>query len=313
MAIDTDYLIEDCIESVKDRSFAPISQTTFQDADILRILNEEVTRVASRIMREREDFFLARKTTALVSGKDHYLLPAQAAGNALKALFLVGSGGDKRLLTRRDIDRLSEYSSGSGDSSSFYFEGDEVSLMQAPAASTGSLLFVYSRRPSRLALTTTCAKITGVSTAGTLTTFTVSTDLTASLSVGSSVDFVRSASPFLLWSEAVAITAITTTTIEVLASEIADVDGTVEPAILDYIAPTGYTNIPQLPIEFHPVLAQRGAIRLLLALGHTEKAQLAKMELREMEQEAIDLIQNRAESSPERPSRKRGLIATFRG
>lgn len=307
------FLAEDLIESVKSRSFAPISQTTFQDADILRILNEEMSLgLVAKIQKQREDFFLTRKTTNLIASKDHYLLPKRAIGNALKALFLV-SGTDKRLLTRRDIDRIGEYSTTPGDSSEFYFEGDEVVLMHTPGSGTDSLLFVYSRRPNKLALTTSCAKISSVSTVTTTTTFTVDTDLTADLAVGDKVDFLRTDSPFTLWSEEVAITAITATTIAVLKSDIVDVDGTVEPAALDYICPTGFSNIPMLPEEFHPVLAEMGACRMIRSLGDAAKLQASMATLKQMMDDALDLIKNRAESSPQRPSRKRGLIRNFRG
>ncbi len=311
MAIDVDFLVEDLIESAKDRSFVPISQSTFENADILRIGNEEILRVVASIIRKREDFFYARQTTTLVAGKDHYLIPKHASGNSLKALFWV-SGSDKRLLTRRDIDELADFSSAQGESGSFYFEGDEIVLVNPPG-SGDSLLFVFSRRPNRLALTEDCAKISSVSSVGGTTTFTVDTDLTASLSVGSDVDFLRATSPFTLWSEAVNVTAITTTTIAVLTADIYDVDGsTVEPAATDYICPTGYANIPMLPIEFHAVLAQRMACRMLGSMGQLEKLQAAKFELKEIEDAALAIIKNRAESAPERPARKRGLITQFR-
>lgn len=312
MSIDVDFLVEDLIESAKDRSFVPISQSTFEDSDILRIANEEILRVAAKIIRQREDFFYARTTQSMTAGKDHYLIPKAASGNALKALFWVDSGGNKRLLTRRDIDRIGEYSTNRGDSESFYFEGDEVVLMHPPSGGD-SLLFVYSRRPNRLALTESCAKITGVSSAGGTSTFTVDTDLTASLSTGSSVDFIRATSPFTIWSEEVAITAITATTIAVATTDVLDVDGaTVEPAATDYICPTGYTNIPMLPIEFHPVLAQRMACRMLASIGDLQNLAAAKADLREIEDDALAIIKNRAESAPERPSKKRGLIRHFR-
>lgn len=313
MSIDVDFLVEDLLESAKDRSFAPISQSTFEDADLLRIGNEELLRVVANIIRQREDFFYARQTTQLIAGKDHYLIPKHASGNALKALFLVDGSGNKLALNRKDIDRIDEYSTNAGDSDSFYFEADEVVLVNPPSSAADSLLFVYSRRPNRLAMTADCTKITNVSSVGGTTTFTVNTDLTSSLSVGSEVDFLRATSPFALWAQEVAITAITTTTIAVATTDVVDVDGsTVEPAATDYICPTGYANIPMIPVEFHAVLGQRIACRMLSSLGDLNKLQAAKFELKEIEDAALAIIRNRIESSAERPSRKRGLISRFR-
>lgn len=308
------FLTEDLIQSVKDRSFAPISQTTFQDADILRILNEELSlRLVSKIQRTREDFFLTRQTQALMSGKDHYYLPKRAMGNALKAVFIVDSAGNKRPLTRREIDRMGEYSASAGETSEFYFEGDQLVLMQPPSNTTDSLLFVFSRRPNTLIATTSCALISSVANAGGTATFTVDTDLTASLSVGSKVDFLRSDSPFYPWCENLSITAITTTTIAVASSGVYDVDGaTVLPAANDYICPTGYSNMAMIPIEFHPVLAEMAVCRMLRSMGDLNKWNASRAQLAEMLDEALDLIKNRAEASPQRPSKKRGLIRNFR-
>jgi hypothetical protein len=56
-----------------------------------------------------------------------------------------------------------------------------------------------------------------------------------------------------------------------------------------------------------------GTIRLLSALGHMEKWQLAKQELEQMRAEALKLVRNRAESAPDLMSRPNSLLNAFRG
>lgn len=307
------FLIEDIIESVKDRTFAPISQSTWEDADILRVLNEEFKlKLTADIIDAREDFYLWRKTTPCIQNKSLYLLPTRAIGNAIKALFYVDSSGNQIPLTRKDVDELGDFSNTTGTPLHFYFEGDQVGLLPVPADSSGSLLFSYPRKANELVLTTSCAKITGVSTLSGTTTFTIDTDLTASLIVGSAVDFLRGASPFLLWADNIAITAITATTIAVASTGVDDVDGSIEPSSGDYICPNGYANIPMVAEEFHPVLAQMGAVRVLAGMGMTDKWQTAKGELQELRKEALKLIRNRAESAPDTITRKSPILRAFR-
>lgn len=307
------FLIEDILESVKSRSFVPISQTTFQDADLVTILDEELKlKVVADLLAVREDFFFYRKAVSIVANKQLYFIPTKAVGNALKALFYVDTAGNHHLLTRRDIDDLPTFSQATGDPLHFYFEGDQVGLFPYPSSSGGSLLFVYARKPNQLALTTACAKITSVSSLSGTTTFTVDTDLTASLTTASFVDFLRGQSPFSLWADTVAVTAITSTTIAVLTTGVDDVDGSVVPIANDYICPAGYANIPMIPEEFHPVLAQMGAVRVLAALGHMAKWQTAKAELGEIRKEALKLVKNRAESAPDKVYRKNPLLSAFR-
>jgi hypothetical protein len=311
------FLVEDLLESVKSRSFVPISQTTFQDVDLLRILNEEMTlKLVADISNAREDFFLTETSVPIVQGKDHYLIPSRAIGNAIKAVFYVDPSGNKRILPRRDVDRRQEISSSAeGAAEIFYFQADEIVVQPVPRQALGSLLFNYPRKPNTLVLTSACAKISAqpTSLAGS-TTFTVDTDLTATVQVGSTVDFLRGSSPYALWAESVTVTAIDATTIAVATSAVTDVDGvTVEPGLNDYVCLTGTANIPMLPEEFHPVLAQMGTVRVLASLGHTEKWQAAKAELQEMRKEALKLISNRAQSAPEMMSRISPLIRAFRG
>jgi hypothetical protein len=111
----------------------------------------------------------------------------------------------------------------------------------------------------------------------------------------------------------VAITAITSTTIEVLKASVVDVDGSVEPVANDYICPAGQSNIAMVPKEFHPVLAQMGAVRMLASLGDNAKWQSAKAELEQMRTEALKLVRQRADGTPELMSSVSPLMRAFRG
>lgn len=307
------FLIEDIIESVKDRSFAPISQSTFEDASILRILNEEQKlKIVADLRRAREDFLNYRKSVSIIGGKALYAIPNRAIGNTIKALFYVDNSGNERPLTKKDVSDIYSFSSFTGEPEHFYFEGDQIGLLPVPANSTGTLLFVYPRKPNELILTESCAKITAVSSLAGTTTFTVNTDLTASLVIGDTVDFLNGRSPFLLWADTVTITNITTATIAVATTGVDDVDGSVFPSSGDYICPSGYSNIPQMPEEYHPILAQMGAVRMLAGLGDLNKWQAAKAELAEDRKEALELIKNRAEAAPNKISKKSPLLTAFR-
>jgi hypothetical protein len=309
------FLVEDLIESVKDRSFAPISQSTFQDADILRILNDELNlKVVADLQRSREDFFYYEKTVSIVANKPRYMVPKGAIGNTVVAVFYVDSNGrEYPPLTRRDISDTADFTQATGQPIHFYFVGDQIGLYPYPDESSGSLRFVIPKRPNKLILTESCAKITNVSSAAGTTTFTVDTDLTASLSVGSKVDFLRADSPYALWADEVAITAITTTTIAVATTGVDDVDGTVLPQDNDYICPTGYANIAQIPEEYHAVLCQMAANRMLRGMGDLNKLAEGRSELKELRDEAMATIRQRAETAPDKVYIKSALLKAFRG
>lgn len=313
------FLTEDLVESVKSRSFIPVSQSTFTEAQIIQILNEELRlSLVADILGAREDFFLTTKSTPIVANKDHYLIPNLCIGNNLKALFVVDTAGQRRSLRRRDVDRSDEYSSQGGEPEKFYFEGDEIVLMPKPSMATDSLLFSYFRKPNQLIKTANCAKITAISSLAGLTTLTVDTNLTDTgldqvLGVGSTVDFLRAKNPHTLWAEQVAVTAITTTTIEVATADISDVDGSIEPQVGDYVCPEGFSNIVMVPEEFVPVLCEMTACRMLRSLGDIQKWQASKAQLEQLRSEALKLIIQRVESSPETHSKINRLAEAFGG
>jgi hypothetical protein len=305
------FLTEDLLESAKSRSFVPISQSTFEESDIITIATEELLlKMVSDILSVREEFFLTSKATAITANIDHYTIPKMAIGNTVNFVSLRDSNNSEIGLTRINAAAAVAYAGQTGTPEAYYFEGDEVVLCPKPSASTNSVVFSYFRKPNKMIATSSCAKITAVSSAAGTTTFTVNTDLSASLSVGSTVDFLSGKSPYLLWYDEVAITAITSTTIAVATSAVSDAASSVEPVVNDYICPTGYANIPQIPDELVPVLAQLVAVRMIASMGDLNKWQAAKAELKEMREEALKLIKNRAESAPRRVS-SNGIVGAF--
>lgn len=307
------FLSEDLLNEIKLSSFAPISQSTFATSDLLAIANKEMSlKVVSDIMSVREDFFLKTKQEALVADVDHYRVPKQAVGNSLKAVFIVDASGNERRINRIDVEQRYRYAGQTGEPQKFYLEGDEVVLCPCPATSSGYVLFSYFARPNILVETSSCAKITAIGTSGSNTVFTVDTDLSPSLSSGDEVDFLSAKSPFLLWADEVDIVSISATQIEVLTSSVVNAASVTEPQVGDYICPTGCANIPMIPIEFHPVLAEMAAVRMLRSLGDLNKVNAAKAELQEMRMEALRLIKNRVEVSPISVSGRNPLMSAFR-
>jgi hypothetical protein len=304
------YYTEDLTSAITLRTLAPIAQTTFQTSDLIQIANDEMQlKLVSDIQTIREDFFLQSQDQALVASQQGYYIPSRAVGNALKAVTYVDpQGNESAPLNRVPVERSYMFSSGNSVPIAFYVASDQIMLLPKPNLGQGTIRLYFFQRPNQLVSTTSCAKITSISSAGGTSAFTVNTDLTGSLSIGSTLDFLRVTNPFMLWAKDVAITAINSTTISVATTGVIDVNSNVLPTVGDYICPAGKANIPQIPQEFHPVLAQMGAVRLLAALGDLNKLAAAKQELAEVRRESVKLIKNRVESAPEKVDTRGGLM-----
>lgn len=304
------FFTEDILESIKVRTMAPISQSTFQDTGLIVIANEELQlKLVSDIQTIREDFFLTSELQPLVANINAYFIPNRAIGNALRAVTYVDTQGNESApLNRVPVDRAYLYGTSNSVPIAYYIQADQVVLLPKPSTSQGSVKMYFSQRPNQLVATTSCAKITAIASVGGVTTFDVNTDLTGTLTTSNLIDILRAKSPFMLWSQDVAITAITSTQISVADADISDVNGLILPTVGDYICPQGQANIPQVPQEFHPVLAQMGACRILASLGDLNKLNAAKAELAEVRKEAIRLVKNRVESAPEKVDTRGSIL-----
>lgn len=308
------YFVEDLVESVKRRSFAPISQSTFDDSGLIALANEELDLgLVADLVTIREDFFLTVESTPIIANTNYYPVPSRSIGNTLKTLFYVDAAGNEKLLNYIDPSRRSEYPLTGSAPSAFYLEGDSVVVVPKPTASTGSLLFQFPSKPNQLIATTSCAKITAIVNNTPTASFTVNTDLTTSLIVGQYIDIISVVSPFKLWAYRARITQITSTLIEVSLAGVLDQAGlNIAPSVGDYICPSGFANIPQIPTSYFPVLAQLVVVRILESLGDANKQLNATNTLRTLEAKAIKLVQNRVEASPKKVSTRRSLVRYFR-
>lgn len=298
---------EDLLASVKSRTLAPTGQITWTNTELTTILNEEfLLNLVPDLHKLREDYFLSRKQTTLTSGQDRYRLPERALGNTLKDLCFVDSANNRNFLSRaQSRDEFDTVVTGRL-SLRYLIEGDEIVLLGDNNAS-GSLEFTYPRRPSKLVATTRVAKITNVSSAGGTTTLTVDTDLSSIVSTSTPVDFYNHKSPLFIIQQDVTPTAVTSTTIAVTQTDITD-NGSVMLEVGNYVALAQESNLPLIPQEFHPVLAQMGAVYILEALGDQEKFSIATIRLEKMRKQLFDLVQNRVDNSPKHIRHRAGFI-----
>lgn len=308
------FLIEDLVSGVKSRSFVPVSQSTFVDPDsFISLLDSELKiKLVADIIGAREDYFLTSKVVPLVAGQSRYTIPARAVGTSFKALFRKTPQNQSILLDRIDLERVQDFSGGTGSPTKFIFEGDEIQVFPTPVSSGDVLDFRYYARPNSLCATTSCAKITSLSSLAGTTTLTVDTDLTASLLVGSKIDLLSATPPFLLWADHVVVTNITTSTVSVATSDISNEVLEVEPQIGDYVCPAGFSNIPMIPLELQPVLEQMAVCRALRAIGALERYKAENEELKEMRAEALKLIRNRSEISPRKVIARNAPLGAYK-
>jgi hypothetical protein len=286
------FLTEDLVTSVKRRSLVPVSQTTFEDSDIIALANEELgITIVPDIQSVREDLFLAVKEIDVTNLQTDYRLPERAIGSALKTLLYGTDTTSTWELPRIALSRTQD-SITSGNPDSFYLKGDYITLSPTPN-SGGILQMWYYRRPSEMVPTTEVATITAIADLGATLSLTVNTDLTGVLSTTVTADIFSNVSPSVIKLMDLPIVSVSASTIVITLADSNDF------VVGDQIALSKTINTPLVPVEFHAVLAQAVACRLLEALGDLNKLQSGMAKLGEMRSQVLKLITNRVETAVE--------------
>jgi|GEM_PF-3079655 len=304
------YFVEDLLESIKNKSFAPISQNTLDDNDLITMADEELgLSIVSAISSVKEDFFMTTEDTPILANTSHYSIPSRAIANSLKEVYYVDSGNNESPMRYIDSSRRSDFELSGSNPRAYYFEGDEIVLVPKPSVSSGTIRFLFPAKPNTLIATSSCAKITGSTVGASTVVFDVDTDLTSSLTTSSYIDVLSSVAPFKLWKYRALIQAISSTQITLLLSDVINQSGSgIEPQINDYVCPSGFSNIPQVPTVFHAVLSQKMSVRLMGSLGDLNKKASEQAEYKELLEQALRLIRNRVEASPRKISKRNSLV-----
>ena len=289
------FTSENLIESVKNKALIPISQITFTDEQILQIANEEIqTAIVPMLLDAREDYMVKYQEQGIVNGQDEYVIPARAIGGKLKDLTIFDSVAIAE--TRRDNERSIAYlpselvpyrtsSYATYDYQAFFFRGNNVVLHPKPSTDNAVLRLYYFERPNRLVKQTDAGRIDSIDTTNNQVTL---GNLPIDFSINTLVDFVKATPGFENRATDQTIQNINGLTLTFTELPTGLVVG-------DYVCLAEETPVVQLPVELHPILAQRVTVKILEAIGDTVGSNLARVKLQEMEINATGLLQPRIE------------------
>lgn len=289
---------EDLIESIKRRASVPENQVTFTKDDFLELANEEMSiGLVPSVLQFHEDFFLYEEEIQLQPNVNEYTIPYRSIGNKLRDVQYKLTDGHYLEMTRIGIGERFENNNNynnAGGNHRFYVKNNKIVISSFGNPLNGALAMIYYIRPSRLVLKDQVGIISGINrTTGDVTIQTVPDKFNTNIKY----DFYKFKSPFRILSIDLSATSInkSTKTIRFNPSEIpSDLE------VGDHLAESGESNIPQIPIDLHVVLAHRVACRILEAIGDTQGLQNANQKLVEMEMKTGNLIDNRVEDAPKK-------------
>lgn len=287
------YTTTDLIASVKKRGGVPNSQATFETDDFLRFANEELQMgVVPFLMAVREEYFVASEDVSLVNSQVAYDIPTRAIGGKLRDVVYVGDGSQQMSLAKIQVDEIPSLNSvqSTGTPNYFYFQGNKLYVLPTPNGGSGTLRLYYFLRPNNLVATTSAGRIDSIDTG---TNSVVVNLVPSAFATGSVCDFVQALPPFESLGKDYTITNISSSTITFASLPTGIVVG-------DYLCIAKESPVPQIPVELHPLLAQRVIVKCLESLGDREGMNFAQAKLEKMEVEIRGLMANRVEGEPQK-------------
>jgi len=274
------YTTADLVDNVVLIGHIPLSNSTFTAAEIIKLANRELqTSLIKQILSVRGGYYLTY-LDYVINAAGQYPIPPDAIAGALANIELVQ---DTTIIPVNQLEESEQYSTISPSSTSygFFIKGNTIQILPTPNIGTARIW--YLRRPNALVATSAASQVAGITGA----VLTVSS-LPSTLIVGQSIDACQDQPTFdmLGTREITDITSLNVT----IDSAISDL------VVGDWIAVHNQTPVPQIPVEFRPLLEQRVVVKIYELQGYLDKMKAAQGKLTEIEKDMYALITPRVQS-----------------
>jgi len=296
------YTTTNLLADIKRRSFTPISQITFTNADLLNMADEEIqVGIVPFLMEAREEYLVTYKDYNIEGDTNEFEVPSRSIGAKLRDVTVLTSPSSQgNQPNEKSIPQINAEDSVWNNNynnllsiQSFFLRDNNVVLSPSASSYAGQQLrLYYFKRPNKLILPTECSQITSI-TDNTCTVNIVPTSYGSGQSLTITSDVVKAKPPFKLLTMDIDLIVDSTANTITFPDDLSSYD--IE--IGDYICLAGETPIPILPVELQSFLAQRVAVTLLSSMGDQRNFQMATNRLVEMEKNIRNLISNRVEGA----------------
>ena len=266
-----DYLLK----QIKSRAFIPTSQKTFTDQDLLDLATDEMQhKVVPLIMQSRGEFYVSSLDYTITPESRSISIPYRAIGLAVRDVVRVD--GDKEhslalISPERKSDSLRD---------ACYLQGNKIIVVGSGA---DTIRVYYHARPGGLTETANATLVSAIDRdLGVISL----TSTPSNFSASALIDAIDSQPGFDLHGSDIIINSISGTdlTVNTIPTDL---------QIGDWIVNAQQSPVPQIPVEFYPLLAQSVAVKVLEAQGDFEGMQAAQLTMEKSESNALLLISPR--------------------
>lgn len=274
------YTTSDLVTNIQLVGHIPLGNNTLTASNAITLADREIqTPLMKQILSTRGGYYKTYSDTAL-NATGLFPIPVDSIMGVLDHIELVVGTS---LIPVNIIEASEQFSTEAPTSTSYgaYLKGNFVQILPVPTG--GVVRMWYSQRPSKLVAISACAQVTAIAS----NVITVAS-LPSTLIAGRTIDALGDQPPFnILGSRLISSIAGTDITLD---SDVTDL------AVGDWIALNKQTCIPQIPVEFRPLLEQRVVCQYYESQGYLDKLGAAQKKLKELEDATFSLITPRVKS-----------------
>lgn len=281
MSVNT-YTTSDLIDLIKLLGHVPQGNSTFTPANILTLSDFELQTAISKQLKETNEGFFQAVVEYDQNDTGLYPVPSNAIASTVY-IVQIRNGQTIWPVSVQQVQEMTTTVFPSAGNWSCFIRANTFHML--PPQFGGVFSVTYDRRRSKLVPVTSCAQISAIN-AQVVTV----TSVPSAWANGDSVDLQQSA-PQFDYLGTLTIMDITGTDIT-LDGDLTDL------SVGDYLCLEGQSCIPQIPVEFHQLLAQRVVCKIYELQGYMEKLKAAKMVLKEMEDALTGLVTPRTQAAP---------------
>jgi len=284
------YATEQLIENIKRRCSVPTSQLTYTNEDFVALANDELQgEVVPLIMSTREEYFVEEYDVAAPA--DGVIeIPSTAVGAKLRSVCLKQPGSPLVLinLPRIDLDVIAGVGFYNFNTlAGFFVQKNNIILYPNTSVPQNTTIRLYFYR--RTLVLTDDENYGQVVSVDENTNTVVLSFVPYDWEAGTEVNAVSSVPNFETTSSLATIQSVSSPSIILDSVEGLEVG--------DYIAPYGYSAIPQVPVEAHAYLAQLTAVKCLEGLGDRDGMQAAQAKADKLKDNLLVMISQRVDGS----------------
>lgn len=283
LAWTTDELLADIREQGRIANDEPEAT----DAILLTEATHQMHRVFVPLIRKaRSDYYETTQDYALVADQAYYDLPSRAVSSSVRNVVIVNASGLEMVLNVLPAGDRHGYTKVRATVPAYYtLLDDQVVLMPTPATSSGfTLRITYEYRPGQLVATSAAEKITSVSYNTSTGHYTLGTPSATPVTTAPFVDVQRATAPFSLGLVQATNNGHATHSLDAVpfinawasanSLSLPAQSAHRAPRVGDYICNMDECVIPQIPPEFHPLLALAVASKWLRPIDPEGSVQL---------------------------------------